>query len=247
MLQKSFAWLLGIGLYFTLKCTFPLFADALAERDVDHRDITAFSGSVTAICFVLLCLIELCTERKKSKEKRTQRKERDGYYDDDEELVDYENHNDHNDNHGHGHDHGHDDDNRQKTKGTIGLPIPPEGMLKLSLCYVTGQAWNAETVGLGSRATNRGTFALIALHWQLAACGFAIAESMWALKTQTFHGSGHSRRCVCTVCAPEFYEGDVIGDWPERQRTLRDEEEGDEKEEAGYCDQSKLLNHVTVN
>ena len=35
MLKKSMSWLLGVGLYFTLKKTFPVFADALSLKIVD--------------------------------------------------------------------------------------------------------------------------------------------------------------------------------------------------------------------
>ena len=59
MLEKSVSWLLGVGLYFTLKKTFPVFADALSLQTVDDGDLTAYVTGTTAVCFLGILLLEL--------------------------------------------------------------------------------------------------------------------------------------------------------------------------------------------
>jgi hypothetical protein len=80
-----------------------------------------------------------------------------------------------------------------------------EATLKLTLCYLTGKAWEALTFGLGARASSLGGFALIGLYWQLGAGLLAVLHTRWVLTTEHKHGASHSPRCVCPVCAPELY------------------------------------------
>lgn len=43
MMHKAVSWLLGVGIYFTLKQTFPYpFADALDQEPVDENDLAIY-------------------------------------------------------------------------------------------------------------------------------------------------------------------------------------------------------------
>lgn len=83
---------------------------------------------------------------------------------------------------------------------------------QLTLCYVVGKTWEAMTFGFGTRADNHTAYALVALKWQLVAGLFAIMHSMWELMTQRYHAELHSPKCVCTACAPEYYEDAKSGE-----------------------------------
>jgi hypothetical protein len=77
---------------------------------------------------------------------------------------------------------------------------------QLTLCYVVGKTWEGMTFGFGTRANEQVGYAVVALKWQLVAGAFAIVHTMWGLMTQRVHADTHSLRCVCTACAPEYYE-----------------------------------------
>ena len=88
----------------------------------------------------------------------------------------------------------------------VGAVRANRAMLRLSLCYVTGKAWEALAFGFqDTMAVEADLFANIAVEWQLIAGAFALVHTMWVLKTQRRHGDAHSAQCVCTVCAPEYY------------------------------------------
>ena len=191
MLKKSVTWLLGVGLYFTLKKTFVVFADALAQQEVDNRDLAAFAGGTATVCFVPLFLMELFRQHLETR-KHTAR------------TMCIHN----------------PDDTCTTSTAAAGIEgevaKPPhvrlgealETMLKLVLCYITGKAF--EAVALANTGANGGgtlNFAWIAFKWQLGAGAAALVASAWTLKTQRAHGDGHSAKCVCALpsCHPEFY------------------------------------------
>eukprot|EP00039_Didymoeca_costata_P020287 m.340755 g.340755 ORF g.340755 m.340755 type:complete len:488 (+) comp19502_c0_seq1:255-1718(+) len=158
MLHKGVSWMLGVGLYFTLKHTFPIMVRALNQENVNPEHIITFGFVVTVICYVLLVLVFIGKEAYSSN------------------IV----------------------------MSSI------QDMLKLTLCYVTGKAWESMTFGLGARAATSHQYSLIAFSWQGIAGGAAIVFTIWELKTQKDHGSNHSDKCVCPVCAPEFYDEDDV-------------------------------------
>lgn len=61
MLEKSWRWVLGIGLYFTLKQNMPLFADALSadpNKSPSASLVVLFTLAVTVIGVAMIVLIE---------------------------------------------------------------------------------------------------------------------------------------------------------------------------------------------
>eukprot|EP00040_Diaphanoeca_grandis_P035192 m.220645 g.220645 ORF g.220645 m.220645 type:complete len:555 (+) comp33323_c4_seq2:515-2179(+) len=202
MLKKSVSWLLGVGFYFTLKKTFPVFADALSQEHVDSSEMIEYVVGAIGICFTVLFVLELFRQRIEGQEFRAK-------------LLKLETAADHE------HEHEHDTDTTITTPAPTTSPSQRGGvmlesvelMLKLVACYITGKT--LEAVALANTGANGGgtaSFAGRGMRWQVCAGVAAIIHSVWELKTQRVHGDGHSPKCVCDVCHPEYYTEPHSGD-----------------------------------
>lgn len=176
MLSKSMSWLLGVGLYFTLKKTFPVFANALSLAKVNEGDLAAYVVVTTATCFLGIFLIDFSQQRRGVE--------------------------------------GAGGGGTEPVLPTMGGRFVQalETMLKLVFCYITGKAFEAAALaGLSRKGGGPEHFALLGFQWQIGSGVAAVIATSWDIKTQRFHGSDHSAKCVCTVCHPELYEDDGGG------------------------------------
>ena len=183
LLDSAVGWLLGIGVYSTLRQTFPVFDTALTQQPCDLRAVLLFGGTTTAVCFSLLVALELLTRVAEAKglpsSGATRRRS----------MV------------------------ARKTSrvsplrgGVLArIVVGTHTTIRLALSFVTGKAWEATAFGLGAHASSRGEFLVTAAWWQIAAGVLAVAHTAWDLGTQREHGDSHSHRCACDVCTPEFY------------------------------------------
>jgi len=58
MALKSWRWVGGVGIYFTLKKTFPIFNSALAENEVQVDRMAGFSIYVSTVAVFIVFLLE---------------------------------------------------------------------------------------------------------------------------------------------------------------------------------------------
>ena len=192
MLAKGVAWVFGIGCYFSLKRSCALFVAALNLQRVDRGALAAFSLSVTAVCFALLLALELA-------ERRVERLT--GAFG--AKLLRQAP--------AAGGGNGNGNSNGESQRPFVVAVRANKAMLRLTLCYVTGKAWEALAFAFHDAASvEAALFAGIAGEWQLIAGLFALLHTAWELKTQRRHGEAHSAHCVCTVCAPQYYVTDAF-------------------------------------
>jgi hypothetical protein len=190
MLTKGVAWVFGIGCYFSLKRSCALFVTALNLQRVDRGALAAFSLAVTAVCFALLLALELAERRVERLTgafgaKRLQQAAPTGG--------------------------GGGGGSGESQRPFVVAVRANKAMLRLTLCYVTGKAWEALAFAFHDAASvEAALFAGIAGEWQLIAGLFALLHTAWELKTQRRHGEAHSAHCVCTVCAPQYYVTDAF-------------------------------------
>lgn len=176
MLTRSVSWLLGIGLYFTLKITFPVFRDSLSLESVDTGELAAYVAGTTVLCFLGIFLLELFRQHLAALEHSVWLRSPRGA------------------------------PRWRHQRPMFKLIEAVEVMLKLVFCYISGKAFEAAALAdHGADGGGTLNFALLGLKWQLAAGVAAVVASAWDLKTQRRHGDDHSTKCVCTVCHPEYY------------------------------------------
>ena len=189
MLAKSVSWVFGIGCYFSMKRTSTTFLNALNLEVVNRTDLASFSiFGVTFISFTLLLLLELA-------ERRVERLT--GAFDAHGSLP---------------------PKRTAADERFLKVVDVNKAMFRLSVCYVTGKAWESLAFGFDdSMSAQTERFAVIATEWQMIAGGFALLHTAWELKTQRRHGSAHSSRCCCTAtgCAPVYYRVSDASDSPD--------------------------------
>ena len=181
IVDRAVGWVLGIGLYFTLRRTVPVFDAALSQHPCSWRDVLVFGGATTAVCWALLVGLELITRAAEAQGLPPSGSTRRQSVDARAEAS-------------------------SRSSVLARVVVGTHTSLRLTLSFVTGKAWEATAFGLGAHATSRDDFLVTAAWWQVAAGVLALLHTMWDLSTQRLHGDSHSPRCACDVCTPEFYK-----------------------------------------
>eukprot|EP00658_Telonema_sp_P-2_P033825 TRINITY_DN2474_c0_g8_i1.p1 TRINITY_DN2474_c0_g8~~TRINITY_DN2474_c0_g8_i1.p1 ORF type:complete len:538 (-),score=107.11 TRINITY_DN2474_c0_g8_i1:47-1660(-) len=82
-----------------------------------------------------------------------------------------------------------------------------DSTFRLAFGYLTGTAWRGFGFGVHhGRLTSGDDFLKVALLGTAVAAVLSTIGAVWSLKTERAHGEAHSDRCVCPVCAPEHFD-----------------------------------------
>ena len=186
---SSLRWSFALGVRYALQYSFPELREEGGAGTRDMGALMSLRWGVTAVSFVLLLLLELLTRHCEALHSRwvlpeTIARRLAAARDDSTGGA------------------GCAGDDEQRPLVPV-LLHATESMLRLALCYVCGFVW----VWSENLRHADGTVASLPLEaYQTCACLSAVALAAWGLKTQRAHGTGHGAACVCSVCAPEYYD-----------------------------------------
>jgi hypothetical protein len=187
--SSSLRWSFALGVRYALQYSFPELREEGGAGTRDMGALMSLRWGVTAASYVLLLLLELLTRHCEALHSRWVQPETIA-----RRLAAA----------------------RDDSTGGAGCagddeqrPLVPvllhatESMLRLTLCYVCSFVW----VWSEDLRHADGTLASLPLEaYQTCACLSAVALAAWGLNTQRAHGTGHGAACVCSVCAPEYYD-----------------------------------------
>lgn len=204
-------WSLGVGLYFTLKVQFPLYADALDGKPVDSDFLWGFALSGTTVMVFFATVLEVYQQKWKFNARlnnASMGKQRLQILGTDilsEEQLPL-------------HSCCYPVVRSMRTEQRVRFWLAWYGntypMLKLSTSYVVGKLFlgvqnsyfgNVVLGNVYSAEAMTAYFSSLIPLGSVIAALFALAATLYRLKTQETHAENHGYFCVCHACAKEFY------------------------------------------